>query len=37
MSMLRKYKILDSGNRLNKFFNGIDFNGKFELNFIFKE
>lgn len=37
MSMLRKYKILDSDNRLNKFFNGIDFNGKFELNFIFKE
>lgn len=37
LSMLRKYNILSKENRLNKFFNGIDFNGKFELNFIFKE
>ena len=37
ISMLKKYKILDSENRLNKFFKNINFDSKFELNFIFKE
>ena len=37
LSVLRKFNILTKDNRLNKFFNGIEFGGKFELNFTFKE
>lgn len=37
LSTLRKYKILSKDNILNAFFDNIVFDGKFELNFIFKE
>lgn len=37
ISILRKSKILDKNNKLHPFFRGIEFNGKFELTFTFKE
>lgn len=37
LSILRKYKIIDSDNKLNPFFENIVYTGEFKLIFTFKE